>query len=183
MILETIVSTLNEDGTTNFAPIGAILEDDSVQFKLYAGSTTYKNLQARGEGVVNITDNVLYFVDADLRKNCKTVSSKKVKPYSLADTCEVWEFSVASFEVGEGNTPVALVKTCIKHRAEYKSFSGFCRAYGAVLEAAVALSRKHLLPKEFIQNSWVVWQDIVNKTGGLREKKAFEILTATFENH
>ena len=94
MILEAILSTLGKDGKTHLAPIGVILPDNKqdpegigeLSFKLYAGSCTYDNLLALGEGVANLTDDVMYFVDALYRKNGKTSPPAKVKPQREATT-------------------------------------------------------------------------------------------------
>ena len=184
MILETILSTVDAKGETHFAPIGVIFPDSpddlantkEIKLRLYAGSRTYENLRAWGEGVVNLTGNILYFADASLIKRCQAHMSAKVKPHRLGDADVVWEFSVTSFETAK---EPALVTATVLCYDKLGGFSGFCRAHGAVLEAAVAVSRRHILPYKTIENSWPMWQNIVAKTGGAREKKAFDILTKT----
>ena len=181
MIYETILSTANTDGTTHFSPIGVILPDSlsdpcrlsRLKFRLYPGSNTYRNLLACGEGVVNLTDNVLYFADASLRVNPPAVKSHEVKPNRLAEATSIWEFSVTSFE--KSHEP-ALVTGKVLFHEEYANGSGFCRARGAVIEAAVALSRYWLLSKSFIKSQLLIWQDIVARTVGEREKKALSLI-------
>jgi len=131
-------------------------------------------LRAFGEGVVNLTDNLLYFTSCSLRRCCKSIKSEKVRPHRLADACRVWEFSVVSF--GAARDPATVIGEVLRYE-ELGGFSGLCRAHGAVLEAAVAVSRYRFLPKQMIESKWATWQEIVNKTGGLREKAAFEMLT------
>ena len=60
MILEGIVTTLNEDGTPNISPMGPDVELNFERFVLkpYQTSTTYKNLNREGEGVLHVTDDV-----------------------------------------------------------------------------------------------------------------------------
>jgi len=182
MVFESILSTMNPEGDTHFAPIGIILPDSpespekirQLKFKLFAGSCTYENLRALGEGVVNLTDNLLYFTSQSLRGRCKSIQSEKVRPHRLADACRVWEFSVKSF--GAAHDPVTVIGEVLRYE-ELGGFSGLCRAHGAVLEAAVAVSRSHFLPKQVIESKWATWQEIVNKTGGQQEKAAFEMLT------
>ena len=182
MVLESILSTVNPEGETHFAPIGVILPDSpdshekigQLKFKLFADSLTYENLRNWGEGVVNLTDNLLYFTSRLHRGRSKSILSKKVKPHRLADACKVWEFSVVSFEACYDPATVIVEVLCYD---ELGSFSGLCRAHGAVLEAAVVVSRYHILPKQAIESKWAGWQEIVDKTGGLREKEAFDMLT------
>ena len=182
MVLESILSTVNPKGETHFAPIGVILPDSpdspekigQLKFKLFAGSHTYENLRTWGEGVVNLSDNLLYFTSRSHRERCKSILSEKVRPHRLADACKIWEFSVVSFEAGHNPATVIGEVLCYE---ELVSFSGLCRAHGAVLEAAVVASRYRILPKQAIESKWATWQEIVNKTGGLQEKAAFDMLT------
>ena len=55
MILEGIVTTINDDGTLNIAPMGPRVDNSAslARFDLrpFRTSTTYRNLKARGEGV------------------------------------------------------------------------------------------------------------------------------------
>ena len=63
MILEGIVTTLNDDATLNIAPMGPRVDAGVAlaRFELrpYRSSTTYYNLKKRGEGVFHVTDDVL----------------------------------------------------------------------------------------------------------------------------
>lgn len=182
MIIEIIMSTLGADGKTHLAPIGILLPDEvespgearELRFKLYEGSVTYKNLQVLGEGVANLTGNVLYFVDAALRESCETHPSAGVRPHRLADTIGFWEFSVSSFDTSRNP---ALVVAQVLIYEEPGRAPGFCRAHGAVLEAAIAASRRRFLPRQAIEKPWPGWREIVEKTGGRQERQAFEILS------
>ena len=182
MIIEAILSTLGADRNTHFAPVGVIFLDDmknpgeaeELRFKLYEGSHTYENLRAHGEGAISLTGNVLYFVDAGLRKSCETHPSKSVKPHRLAHASAFWEFSVSSFDASQNP---ALITTKVLRYEQLCGFSGLCRAHGAVLEAAVAASRRGFLPKRAIEAPWPYWREIVEKTGGVREREAFDILS------
>ena len=60
MIIEGLVTTINEDGTVNLAPMGPETEPafEQLILKPYPTSTTYQNLQRTGTGVFHITDNV-----------------------------------------------------------------------------------------------------------------------------
>jgi len=55
MILEGIVTTLNEDGSPNISPMGPEVDVPLTQFVLkpFKTSRTYHNLKRLGEGVLN----------------------------------------------------------------------------------------------------------------------------------
>lgn len=179
MILETILSSINADGMVNFAPMGVRIPDEDsershlkrIVLRPYAGSRTYENLRATGQGVVNFTGDVLAFVETGLYSGCPPyVPSQKVRPPGMADASEVWEFTVSLFDAA---AEPALVEGKIEHREQRGGFSGFCRAQGAVLEAAIAATRWQWLPIGKIIDSWPVWLEVVEKTGGKREREAF----------
>jgi len=58
VILETIVTTYNAGGQANAAPIGAtMINPQRLAFRIYTSSLTYKNLQSKKCGVVNVTSD------------------------------------------------------------------------------------------------------------------------------
>ncbi len=59
-VLEGIVTTLNEDGTINIAPMGPWVDDPIEQLLLrpFTTSTTWANLKRTRYGVLNVTDDV-----------------------------------------------------------------------------------------------------------------------------
>ena len=66
MIIESIVTTLDGQGSANFAPMGVEWGEQEIVVKPYRETTTYRNLLATGEAVVNLVDDVLYFVKGAL---------------------------------------------------------------------------------------------------------------------
>jgi len=63
---ETIVSTYDSDGQPNAAPMGVVIKsNEQLLIRPYLTSLTYKNLQAKGCAVVNVTSNPeLFYVTA-----------------------------------------------------------------------------------------------------------------------
>ena len=58
VIVETIVSTYNADGQANAAPMGATMTSTQhIVLRIYTSSLTYKNLQSKKCGVINITSD------------------------------------------------------------------------------------------------------------------------------
>jgi hypothetical protein len=59
---ETIVSTYDEDGQPNAAPMGVVMEsDERLLIRPFTSSMTYRNLQAKRCAVVNVTSNAETF--------------------------------------------------------------------------------------------------------------------------
>ncbi len=172
MIIESILSSCSEDGKVNFAPIGVCIPDDCLQLSevkeveltLYSGSNTFSNLKSIREGVINLTDDVLSFVDTALFSALlPSVPSHIVRPPRMAAAKTAWEFSVTSFD--ESICP-ARVKGKVLLFTELGSYTGFCRAQGAILEAVIAATRLQWISTSKILESWPLWQELVAKTGG-----------------
>jgi hypothetical protein len=186
MIIETILSSTSEDGKANFAPIGVRIPDDCLRLSevkeidlfLYPGSHTFSNLKQVPQGVANLTDDVLSFVEAALFSDrLATVPSRLVLPPRIAAAKTLWEFSIGSFD--DSSSP-ARVRGKVLLFEEVGGFAGYCRAQGAILEATIAATRlQWILPRKIL-DSWQLWQEAVAKTGGIREQRAFQKLTEYF---
>ena len=68
MIVETIVTTLDEDGEVNFAAMGVVWGEDRLVIRPYVGTRTFRNLVRAREAVVNVTDDVLIFAKSALSR-------------------------------------------------------------------------------------------------------------------
>lgn len=189
MIIECILSSCSEGGKVNFAPIGVLVSDDCPQLSevkevglmLYPGSDTFSNLRSTRQGVINLTDDVLSFVNTALFSELlPAIASKFVLPPRMAVAKTVLEFSVTSFDDSE--CP-ACVKGKVLFFKELSGYTGFCRAQGAILEAAITATRLQWTPKNKVVESWPRWQKLVFKTGGVRERAAFQKLTNYFVQH
>ncbi|NLI93788.1 MAG: DUF447 family protein [Peptococcaceae bacterium] len=179
MILEAILSSVSEDGKVNFAPVGVHVPDDTFRLSevkemamfLYSGSHSFANLKAKPEGVINFTDDVLSFVDTALFSALpQTVPSYRVAPPRMTGAKAVWEFAVTRFD---DSIKPAKANGRILFFEETAGFTGFCRAHGIILEAAIMATRLQWVRPGEIEKSWPLWQEVVKKTGGIREQKAF----------
>jgi hypothetical protein len=186
MILESIVSSVNVQGEPNFAPIGVHVPGDGaplssleeLELKLYAGTQTYANLQRTREGVINLTDDVLLFVSTLLNAATPaTTSSARVRAPRLTAAHSIWEFRVSHFDTSPFP---AVVKLKVLTFETFGAFAGFCRGQGAVLEAAIAVTRVPWNGHAEMIQRWRDWEEIVRKTGGQREMQALAMLRAHF---
>jgi len=68
MILETVVTTMDEEGTANFAAMGVVWGEERLIIRPYVETRTYRNLVRTREAVVNVTDDVLIFAKSALSR-------------------------------------------------------------------------------------------------------------------
>ena len=64
VIVETIVTTVADDGAVNCAPMGVEWGEGAIVLKPFLETTTYRNVVATGAAVVNLTDDVRVFARA-----------------------------------------------------------------------------------------------------------------------
>jgi hypothetical protein len=175
VIIETIVTTLAEDGVVNCAPMGVEWGEDALVLKPFLETVTYRNVLATGTAVVNLIDDVRVFARASIANpQYPTVSAVTVRGVVLADCCSWRETKVRSID---STPPRSRIEMAVVHRGSHREFIGFNRARHAVLEAAIYATRLHLLPRTFIESELVRLQVIVDKTAGAQELEAMALLT------
>ena len=77
----------------------------------------------------------------------------------------------------DSTPPRSRIETAVVHRGTQREFIGFNRARHAVLEAAIHVTRLHMLPRAFIEGELARLQVIVDKTAGAAEFEAMALLT------
>ncbi|HEX6025287.1 MAG TPA: DUF447 domain-containing protein [Solirubrobacter sp.] len=164
LILETVVTTINPDGTVNCGAMGVEWGDERIVIKPFRGTRTLRNLRATGEAVVNVTDDILLFSQAAL-DDPRPPTNGAV----LADACSWREVRVETIEE-DAQRP--RVTTRVVGAGRGREFLGFNRACHAVLEASILVSRAHLLDRAEIDAELARLQVLVDKTGGPREREA-----------
>jgi hypothetical protein len=139
-------------------------------------SDTYQNLKAHGEGVFHVTDDVRLLAQAALgpvEPLPELHRASRVLGYVLADACRYYEFVVRSIDDAEQRVTI---ETDVVHSGRLRDFFGFNRAKHAVLEAAILATRTAFLPHDEIAAEFRKLKELVQKTGGPQEHRAFEIL-------
>jgi beta-RFAP synthase len=178
MILEGIVTTVGPDGAVNIAPMGPHVDEAMRRFTLrpFPTAQTYKNLCAHGEGVLHVTDDVLVLAQAAVGRVEPPPllrPAEQVRGFVLSEACRYYEFRVVAMDTSEPRLRI----TCeVVHAARQRDFFGFNRAMNAVVEAAILATRTHLLSRAEIDAAYARLGVIVGKTGGPREREAFEFL-------
>ncbi len=179
MILETIVTTRNEEGSTNVAPMGPVCEGtdlDRFELRPFQSATTCANLVARREGILHITDDVLLFVQAALNRlpgDIALRAGEMVDCEALANACRTCEFEVAHVDL---TAPRASIQCRTVYARHLREFCGFNRARHLILEATILATRIDFVPLEEIRARISEYAPVIEKTGGERELAALELL-------
>jgi uncharacterized protein len=174
MIVETIFSTLDETGNPNFAPMGIIWEEKFATLRPFRTSHTCLNLMSTGYGVVNISDNVLAYVQCALYGAVLPHFPSRVVPGVVFNGCCSWrEVEVIS---RDGSEQRAELKCRVLYEGRQKEFLGFCRAGNAVIEATIIATRLHLYDKKIVTEELARFRAIVEKTGDAAEIRAFQMV-------
>jgi len=174
-ILETIVTTIADDGAVNCAPMGVEWADDTIALKPFLDTTTYRNVVATRAAVVNLIDDVRVFARGAIgNPPYPTEPAVVVAGVVLADCCSWRELKVRSID---STPPRSRIDMDVVHRGRRREFLGFNRARHAVLEAAIYATRLHLLDRPFVESELARLQVIVDKTAGPAELEAMALLT------
>lgn len=176
MILETLVTTLDAQGAANVAPMGVEWDEDEIVLKPYRETATFRNLLEVPEAVVNLVDDVLYYVQSALASPTFPAGPARVVRGIVLDAACSWrELRVRTSDTAE---PRARFACAVVHREVRREFVGFNRARNAVLEATILATRSRLLPLTDILAEYRRLQVIVDKTAGPREHEAMALLVA-----
>jgi uncharacterized protein len=175
MIIESIVTTVDADGAVNFAPMGVEWGDEIIVIKPFLETMTFRNIQATGAAVVNLTDDILLFARAAISSpQYPAGPASIVRGVVLEAACSWRELEVRSIDA---TPPRSRIEARVVHHGTRREFLGFNRARHAVLEAAILSTRLHLIPRSEIEAEFARFQVIVNKTAGPREFEAMELLS------
>ena len=175
LIVETVVTTINPDGSVNCAAMGVEWGDARIVIKPYRGTRTLRNLRATGAAVVNLTDDILLFSQAALGDpHPPTRPATGIEGAVLDDACSWREVRVEAIDDSAGR---AAVTTVVVASGTGREFLGLNRARHAVLEASILPSRARLLPADDIRAELSRLQPLVDKTAGPREREAMAYVT------
>jgi uncharacterized protein len=175
VIVETVVTTINPDGSVNCGAMGVEWGQERIVIKPYRGTRTLRNLRATGAAVINLTDDILLFSEAALGDpHPPTHPAASVEGAVLDDACSWREVRV---EAVDDSGERALVSTLVVGRGTGREFLGLNRARHAVLEASILASRARVLPADDIRTELSRLQVLVDKTAGWREREAMDYVT------
>ncbi len=185
MILEGIVTTFDESGNVNVAPMGPIVDAsmETLRLRPFKTSRTYRNLKRQPCGVFHVVDDVLLLAEAAIGRvgvHPETFPAERIDGVVLKSACRWYEFEIVEFDDGEDRTNLL---SRVVHRGRIRDFFGFNRAKHAVVEAAILATRVHFLPRDELSQQMDSLRIPVEKTAGDREREAFELLAEYIQDN
>jgi hypothetical protein len=180
LILEGVVTTLDETGAVNIAPMGPLVDRElhTLTLRPFQTSQTYRNLKQTGRGILHVTDDVELIARAaigQLQPVPRLVPAPGGSGQILADACRWLAFRVVDLDDSAERTTI---RCAVTDQGELRPFLGFNRAKHAVLEAAILATRIGIPPAEQIQQEMQRLAIPVQKTAGEQERRAFALLQA-----
>ena len=175
MIIESIITSLGVDGAVHIAPMGVIWHDGHPVLAPFRPSTTLDNLRHSGSAVINHTDDVRIFAGCLTgRRDWPLKPAKRIDGRVLQAALAHQELRVERVEEDEQRPRF---HCRVVHEAAHGAFQGFNRAQAAVIEAAILVSRLHMLPRDKVEREMTYLEIAVSKTAGPREQEAWGWLT------
>jgi len=184
MILEGLITSCDAAGGLHLAAMGPEVDEaaclggaiEQLVLKPFETSQTAANLARLPEGVFHLSDDVLLLarvVTGSLAALPACRPAVGVRGWVLADACRGYEFKI---ELADTSQPRGRLVARVVQVHEGRPFVGFNRARHAVVEAAILVTRLHLLGAEEVSRRLEELAVLVRKTGGTREHEAFDLL-------
>jgi len=174
MIRETILTTMNTQGDIHIAPFGITVDEDDLVISPFRPSRTLDNLMDNPHAVINYTDDVQVFAGClTHRRHWKTRPAVEVPGVILHQALAHTEVRVKKIDEDEKRPHLHCEPV---YDEMHSPFQGFNRAQGAVIEAAILISRLEIMPLEQVESEIAYLSSALEKTAGPHELKAWEWL-------
>ena len=174
MIFEGVISTRNADASAHVTPMGFEREGGRVVIAPFVPSQTLDNLAGNGAAVMNLTDDVGVIAGCLTgRRDWPVVAANVITGWRLATVLTHLEVMV---ERRSGTPERPRFECNIVHEACHAPFRGYNRAQAAVVEAAILISRLDWIAPEKFAAEMTYLSIAVTKTGGPREREAWQWL-------
>ena len=179
---ETIISTTNNNGDLNAAPIGILCRGkDKIMCRIFKGSHTLENIIFQKEFVVNITQNPELFTWSllDNLKISDFNEDKSIKNVDCYFKCEVTSIKEAVKQSdpvknkGEAN----VIKANVVELIINKPSKTYNRAFSYVIESLANFSRIDIVDDEkrkYYLDSFKESYRIVKKVGSKKDKESMD---------
>ncbi|MBL8565606.1 MAG: DUF447 family protein [Hyphomicrobiaceae bacterium] len=170
-IAETIVTTVDATGNVHIAPLGLIQRGDRWIVAPFRPSRTLDNLLASGLAVANHIDDVRVFAGCVTgRRDWPLVARDDGRRAALREALSTWDMTVEERE-DDPQRPRFICRVDGVHNE--RPWRGFNRAQAAVIEAAVLVTRLHMLPPEKLDSEIAYLRISIDKTAGEHELEAW----------
>lgn len=191
---ETIITTIDKNGSKNAAPIGVICRDkNEIMCRIFEGSTTLDNIVSQKEFIVNITMNpVLFtfgtignipedlFIDFDFNVPCL----KDVDAYFKCNVQSIKEAIKKNDPVRDSEAKV-IIATVEKIILNNKCAKAPNRGFYSLIESLVNFTRIDLVDdeqKDYFLGRFKESLRVINKVGSEKDKEAIGLLEEILNN-
>jgi hypothetical protein len=180
-IYEAVVTTCSAAGVAHVAPMGVRYRpQQQLVLMPFRPSTTLDNILATGQAVLNLLTDVRVFAGCVTGR--KTWPMVGVAPGAQRLACAQGHEVLTLLQAdAHPQRPTLLLQR--GPREVHAPYDGCNRAQAAVLEAAVLVSRLHLLPADKVDAEWRYLQIAIDKTAGEPEREAWGWLQQALERH
>lgn len=179
---ETIISTVDNEGNLNAAPIGILCRGkDKVLCRIFKGRHTLENIISQKEFIVNITQNPELFTES-LLDNLETTDFNENKSIKNADCyfkCEVTSIkeAVKQSDPVKKKSEANVIKANVVELIINNPTKAYNRAFSYVIECLVNFSRIGIVDDEkrkYYLDSYKEAYRIVKKVGSKKDKEAMD---------
>ena len=181
---ETIITTINDDGSLNAAPIGILCRGkDKVMCRIFKGSHTLENIISQKEFIVNICENPELFTWSlldNLEKDdfSEDQSIKNVDAYFKCKVTSIKE-AVKQSDPVKKKSEANVIKADVCKLIIRNPVKAYNRAFSYVIECLANFSRIDIVDDEkrkYYLDSFKEARRVVKKVGSKQDKEAMDMI-------
>lgn len=181
---ETIITTINPDGTKNAAPIGVLCaSENTIICRIFKGSKTLDNILRQKEFTANITKDPELFTISLLGNLPQDYfgDDNTIKDIDAYFRCEVISFkeAVKQSDPIKKKGEAIVFKSKVVELVINKEIKAYNRAFDYVVESLANLTRFDIVDddtREFYLKQFREAKRVVNKVGYKKEKEAMDMI-------
>ncbi len=179
-IIETIVTTANQAGEVHIAPLGLIVEGETMVIAPFKPSRSLDNLLENPFACASHTDDVRVFAGGVTgRKSWPLSATLNGRGAWLSGCVSHTELAVTKV-IEDADRPRFICRVETHH--QHRPWLGWNRAQAAVIEGAILVSRLHMLPADKIESEVAYLGIAISKTAGPTEIEAWGWLMERVED-
>lgn len=184
VIFEVVLTTESPDGRLHLAPMGVRYRSRQVVVMPFRPSTTLDNLLSTRRGVLNIvTDTRVFAGCVTGRRDWPTLAVDPQDPARGRRLAAALRHLVLELAEVQDDAQRPVLTLDVVEDVTHAPFPGLNRAQAAVIEAAVLVSRLHLLPRARIEQEMAIGQNAVDRTASAAEREAWGWLCEAVQRH
>lgn len=181
---ETIITTINDDGSLNAAPIGILCRGkDKVMCRIFKGSHTLENIISQKEFIVNICENPELFTWSlldNLEKDdfSEDQSIKNVDAYFKCKVTSIKE-AVKQSDPVKKKSEANVIKADVCKLIIRNPVKAYNRSFSYVVECLANFSRIYIVDDEkrkYYLDSFKEARRVVKKVGSKQDKEAMDMI-------